>query len=207
MPGLWGQLRSLGFLSDEEMGKKDADHRLAKDHPRTPQWQPARVPPRRVYRRIAVLSLIFFTIWLVFRYDILGLSPQGHRALYYSYPHDQLGYSLNLLANHPSPSKSQDRASSKERTYNGPVKFLNLAESLHLVAGTSGGLLQNKNVLFAASSLQSASALLPIACEMGRELRSYVHFALMSRNEVDIQEVMNINGIDESCNLILHGMN
>lgn len=63
----------------------------------------------------------------------------------------------------------------------------------------------NKNVLFAASSLKSAAALLPIACQMGTELRSYVHFALMSRSEIGLNELRAVNGVDDSCHIIFHG--
>lgn len=63
----------------------------------------------------------------------------------------------------------------------------------------------NKNVLFTASSLKSAAALLPVACQMGSELRNYVHFALMSRSTIDIEELRALNGVDESCHVIFHG--
>lgn len=64
----------------------------------------------------------------------------------------------------------------------------------------------NKNVLFAAASLKSASLLLPMACQMGDELRNYVHFALIGGSGIGMDELRAVNGIDKSCQVIFHGM-
>ena len=90
--------------------------------------------------------------------------------------------------------------------YNGPVRFLELAETLHAISGTKGSSEVNKNVLFVASSLRSAAILLPLACQMGKELRSYVHFALISRSEIPMAGLRDVNGIDDNCQIIFHGM-
>jgi hypothetical protein len=76
--------------------------------------------------------------------------------------------------------------------------------SLQAVTNTRGGL-YNKHILFSAASLRSAATLLPIACRMGSELRSYVHFALMGRSEIGLDDLRAVNGVDESCNIIFHG--
>lgn len=64
----------------------------------------------------------------------------------------------------------------------------------------------NKNVLFAAASLRSAAVLLPMACQMAAELRSYVHFALAGGSDIGLEELRAINGLDDSCQVIFHGM-
>jgi hypothetical protein len=64
----------------------------------------------------------------------------------------------------------------------------------------------NKNILFAAANLKSAALLLPMACQMGNELRNYVHFALVGGSGIDIDDLRAVNGIDESCQVIFHGM-
>jgi hypothetical protein len=102
------------------------------------------------------------------------------------------------------PSLGAGTAAPVQR-YNGPVKFHNLAVSLHAISGTRGTMFHNKNVLFAAASLKSAAVLLPLACAMGTEFRSYVHFALMSRSDVEMKELKKINGIDDECEIIFHG--
>ncbi len=40
---------------------------------------------------------------------------------------------------------------------------------------------------------------------MGSKARTVVHFALMSRSEIDIDELRAVSGVDESCNVIFHG--
>ena len=91
------------------------------------------------------------------------------------------------------------------RSYNGPVKFLNLAESLQAPVDITAEVATNQNILFAAGTLKSAATLLPLACQMGAELRSYVHFALMSRSEMEIHELRQVNGVDDSCYIRFHG--
>ncbi|OAA65970.1 hypothetical protein SPI_02757 [Niveomyces insectorum RCEF 264] len=89
-------------------------------------------------------------------------------------------------------------------SYNGPLRFLALGTSLRAITRTHGGYQHNKNVLFAAGSVQSIAALLPLACQMGSQLRSYVHFAVMSRSGISLDELQDINGIDASCNIFFH---
>ncbi|CAI4214840.1 unnamed protein product [Parascedosporium putredinis] len=51
---------------------------------------------------------------------------------------------------------------------------------------------------------KSAAALLPLACEMAKERRNYVHYAILSRNEQPIKAMMRLNGVDDSCGIIFH---
>ncbi len=90
-------------------------------------------------------------------------------------------------------------------TYNGQLRFLELAPTLRSITTTHGGFLVNKNILFAAASLKSMAALLPMACQMGTELRSYVHFVVMSRSDISVADLQQINGIDPTCNIFFHG--
>lgn len=62
-------------------------------------------------------------------------------------------------------------------TFGGPIKFYELAVSLHTVAiKTKGSDLYNRNVVFAASSLRSASILIPLACEVRTVVpKSFIH--------------------------------
>jgi hypothetical protein len=210
MSSLWGTTSSF-FRSDEELGKKDDDHKpsLTKSGSLlTPTWHPSRGPPRRSIKRIIILLGIACLIYL-FVHNIptdLGPARTGRPQ-----------YGGSVLRPHsspkpkPAPPKQQvvadsGDASPAERSYSGPPKFLQLAPSLHAIAGTRGSSLINQNILFAASSLKSAAILLPIACQMGMELQNYVHFALMSRSEIKMEELRKLNGIDEGCQIIFHGM-
>ncbi|KAH0496974.1 hypothetical protein TgHK011_004312 [Trichoderma gracile] len=102
--------------------------------------------------------------------------------------------------------QAESKAAAKEsKMYNGPLKLPHLGKSLQaIMSETSGRLQKNRNVLFAAASLQSAALLLPMACQMAMERQNYVHFALMSRSDVPMKELLAINGLDKGCPLIVH---
>ncbi|KAL6795297.1 hypothetical protein J3E68DRAFT_403892 [Trichoderma sp. SZMC 28012] len=96
-------------------------------------------------------------------------------------------------------------AAEAPKTYNGPLKLPHLGPSLQaIITDTSGRLQKNRNVLFATASLRSAALLLPMACQMATERQNYVHFALMSRSDMPMKELLAINGIDKECPLIVH---
>ncbi|KAI1503865.1 hypothetical protein F5X99DRAFT_373675 [Biscogniauxia marginata] len=192
------------FLNDEELGKKDDDHPSFKNGLRPPNWHPARVPPRRSLKRLGLALLAIVGIFLFFKnIPILGPDVRMRRP-HYAYPETP----ANVPHRRPSfgdpRTAPNTQVSSVERTFNGPVKFPELAPTLHAITGTRGSMVINRNVLFAASSLKSAATLLPIACQMAMELKSYVHFALMSRSDIKLSELRSINGIGDSCQIIFH---
>lgn len=205
----WGKMRSF-FLSDEELGKKDDDHKPFKNGAGSlhPNWHPARGPARRSLKRIGLLLLVALVVYLFVR-NIPVLGPDARmRRPSYAYPDLAATAPKRPSYNRPQSAPSNPHArppTVPERTFNGPVRFLELAQTLHAISGTRGTTVINRNVLFAASSLKSAATLLPIACQMGTELKNYVHFALMSRSEIEIRELQKINGIDDSCQIIFHG--
>ncbi|KAK1593866.1 uncharacterized protein LY79DRAFT_669078 [Colletotrichum navitas] len=214
MPDPWRQLRSLVFLSDEEMGKKDDDHHRsggsAIKNPillrnRNSQWQPAaKMPSRRLFRRIAYLLVIACGLWYLLSDLSLGFGPRSPSYIY-PYPDDPRESRDPTLRNPARLPKGQPATQGPEHhDYNGPVKFHRLAGSLHGIAATKGSQPVNQNVLFAASNLKSLSTLLPFACKMGTELRSYVHFAVMSRSDMDLDDLKKINGVDDTCYIIWH---
>ncbi|EFQ30578.1 hypothetical protein CGRA01v4_12576 [Colletotrichum graminicola] len=214
MPDPWRQLRSLVFLSDEEMGKKDDDHHRsggsAIKNPillrnRNSQWQPAaKMPSRRLFRRIAYLLVIACGLWYLLSDLSLGFGPRSPNYIY-PYPDDPRESRDPTLRNPGRPPKNQPATQGPQHhDYNGPIKFHRLAGSLHGIAATKGSQPVNQNVLFAASDLKSLSTLLPFACKMGTELRSYVHFAVMSRSDMDLEDLKKINGVDDTCYIIWH---
>ncbi|KAK6220180.1 hypothetical protein QIS74_05682 [Colletotrichum tabaci] len=221
MPGPWRQLRSFIFLNDEEMGKKDDDHHRpggsAIKNPmllrnRNPQWQPAaKMPSRRLFRRLAYLFLIACGLWYLLSDLSFGFVFRERPPNYiYPYPDDPRESrdatlrKTGRLPNGQSVPPAAEQQQQHHHDYNGPVKFLRLATSLHSIAATKGSQPVNQNVLFAASNLHSLSTLLPFACKMGTELRSYVHFAVMSRSDLDLDHLKKINGVDDTCYIIWH---
>ncbi|OTB19995.1 hypothetical protein K445DRAFT_8000 [Daldinia sp. EC12] len=200
------------FLSEEELGKKDDDHKSFKNGTglRQPNWHPARVPPRRSLKRIAIALVVAAIIYLFVRnIPVLGPNVQMRRP---SYTNPDLDATRDTTApkspyERPKPPPSRPRTrpqNAPERNFNGPVRFLELGQTLQAIGGTRGTMMINRNILFATSSLKSAATLLPIACQMGIELQNYVHFALMGRSEITLRDLRKINGIDESCHIIFH---
>lgn len=205
------------FLSNEEMGKKNDDHKPTKLPPiRTPHWNAARVPPRKSLKRLLGAFAVGTAIYLFIKNipTDVGIRDRRHptytQNLENDLPEPQSMPRLKPIEpiqppKKPSKSKSPPKDPPTDDLYNGPVVFPDLAVSLQAIYSTRGGYAKNKNVLFAASSLKSAAALLPLACEMGTELRSYVHFALMSKSEILVDQLRSANGIDDSCKIIFHG--
>lgn len=103
------------------------------------------------------------------------------------------------------PRKPAEPSEAEEHYHNGPIKFYMLAQSLHSAARLGGQHESNKNVLFAASNLKSASEIIPLACEMARWDRNDVHFAVMGRDDMDMSEIKKLNGAEEDCNVHWHG--
>jgi hypothetical protein len=90
--------------------------------------------------------------------------------------------------------------------HQGPIKYYKLATTLHgLAVSTAGQNDRNGNILFAAANAKSAALLLPLACEMARWRRAHVHFALMGRDDITFDELLEINGIDDHCDVYWHG--
>jgi len=104
----------------------------------------------------------------------------------------------------PRTPDSQDEVERKHY-YNGPIHFYRLPSSLHGVARTMGTRPQNRNVMFAVSSLRSAANLMPMACEMARWDRNYVHMVFMGRDSLPIDDILEVNGVNENdCTVYFH---
>ncbi|KAI1168314.1 hypothetical protein F5B18DRAFT_658626 [Nemania serpens] len=210
----WRKMRSF-FMSDEELGKKDDDHKPVKSvgQGRPSSWQPARVPPRRSLKRLGLVFVVAVLVYLFVRnIPVLGPDDRMRRPIYTSSqsgPPSRLYPPRHRDAMHPPDPAAQAQTQTVPvktagRTFNGPIKFNNLGSSLQAIANTRGGQANNRNVLFAAASLRSAATLLPMACQMAAGLKSYVHFALLGRSSIDMKQLWEINGIDKSCVIVFH---
>ena len=198
---------SLGrlFAGDEELGKKDDDHRPAKDGLLPSTWPVRRATPRARGRSVLYGLLACLVIYLFIHNLPTDLGPVTQRPHYRSRSQGGAGPApLEApAATFPIPEK---QLPAEKATYDGPVKFYKLATSLHAVARLIGHGGVNKNVLFAASNLKSASEIIPIACEMARWERNNVHFAFMGRDDLPIEEIKVVNGVAEECKINWHGM-
>ncbi|GAP86364.2 putative N-acetylmannosamine-6-phosphate 2-epimerase [Rosellinia necatrix] len=202
------------FMSDEELGKKDDDHKIVKiAGQRRQSWQPARVPPRRSLKRVGLMFAVAGFLYLfIHNIPVLGPDDRMRRPIYPP-SRDRPPSPPDPLppgdAMHPPDPVAQAQtqalvSNAGGNDFNGPIKFTNLAVSLQAIANTRGSQPNNRNVLFIASSLKSAAALLPMACQMGAGLKNYVHFALLGRSALSMEELWEINGIDRYCVIIFH---
>ncbi|KAK0735688.1 hypothetical protein B0T21DRAFT_412294 [Apiosordaria backusii] len=218
--------------NDDAMVKKDDDLKRGKTLPTRAPWAPSsapRTPPRKTIKRFVIALAVGFFVYLF----IKNLPPMDG-PIRRDYRHPRYGDRKPIgkqpgpmpKMKSPPPERIPEKPVVKDtpgeqpaavvapptvaaavsaRTYDGPIYFRKLAATLQAIeSSTSGYSAVNKNVLFAAANLKSASLLLPMACKMGTELRSYVHFALMGGSEIDLDELRAVNGIDESCQIIFH---
>ena len=198
------------FSGDEELGKKDDDHRRGGRTPMGLAWQHRRIPHgphRRTLKRLALGILAFIVLYYFFKNMPTDLENPRQRPSY--------GFTAGPNAPPPKSTPGEDSrskpghegtAESVAHDFNGPIKFYHLASTLHAVSKTRGAELINHNVLFAAASLKSAARLLPIACDMAIRERNYVHFALLGRDDISMDILRSVNGITKECKIIFHGM-
>jgi hypothetical protein len=193
---------------DEELGKKNDDHRYGST-PRINTWSFLKRPLRWRRRRILLVVMVLYTFYMCVKYfpDFLSWTP--HREGWqFEQPIVPIAYDNSddvEPTGAPKGTKIPRSGEPKPHTYSGLVKFYRLANSLHGASHTNGYSTINRNVLFAVSNLQSASTILPIVCEMSRWNRNWVHVAFMGREDIDIGTILEINGIDQiKCPAIWH---
>ncbi|TVY42731.1 hypothetical protein LOCC1_G004104 [Lachnellula occidentalis] len=204
------------FPGDEELGKRDDDHKpgMGLKTPLGMFWQHRRLshgPQRRNFKRIALGVLAFIALYYFFKKMPTDLENPRQRPSYSrpgTAPAPVTDYT-NPKALPPtgqgSGSKTVTQAPEESlHSFNGPIKFYQLASSLHAVSNTKGADLINQNVLFAAASVKSAATLLPIACDMAVRARNFVHFAFMGRDDISMDILKAVNGITKECRIIFH---
>ncbi|KZM24011.1 uncharacterized protein EKO05_0009353 [Ascochyta rabiei] len=200
--------------TDEELGKKDDDHHFkpARRHNglvwgHAPRW-------RRKRLLLAVLGFCAVSVFLHYMPDMRAQRADGSRPSYASYvkPSADAGYDggarpyeLSEPTGPPPGIRAPRAGAPTPHTFDGAFKFYRLARSLHGAAHTDGYRKNNRNVLFAVSSLKSASTMLPLICDMSQWNRSWVHAAFLGREDIPLEDLLDINGVDrERCPAIWH---
>ncbi|KAL4919755.1 armadillo-type protein [Aspergillus aurantiobrunneus] len=168
------------FLADEELGKKDDDHR-PKTHPHQ-RWQPKSwKPPQR--RRALLVSLIICPLYILFTNMPTNIPP-GRDQLKSRLPPSQ-----HVMPDTPLPpgsSESDPPPRGESDTSNEyDLSFQNL-----------GAKSSSSATVFAAATLDSVSDLIPLACRMASQKLDTVHFVLMGRDNVSIEGIQRVNGLD-----------
>lgn len=219
------------WLGDEELAKKDDDlnapgHSHGRSHAlslsRRAQnapagaWQAAtgaRAPRRTLIMRLASYVVLILLVLLGLN-RIFGITSPA-ASLHLQTSHQTTG-SESTSDQHPSqPPKTPPPGFNQElrskaleaprRIYNEPLQFPFLADTLRALPVLDGDLPASKNVLFMAGSLRSATSLLPFACRMAQRKQQSVHFAFVLNSDIEIQEVLKLNGITKKCPIIVHG--
>lgn len=197
---------------DEELGKRDDDHIPGKKRPLANVLMHSRLPQRRNMKRVAILFVVLVGLYFFFK-NMPTDANSGMRRPSYSHESKDAVSSWNKGNTHTNggsavkkpPINTPEEAGAEKHWFNGAIKFYKLASSLQAIARNGGGNWANQNVLFAASSLKSASALLPMACEMSILKRNNVHFALFGRDDISLETLKEVNGVTKGCEIWYHG--
>ena len=194
------------FAGDEELGKKDDDHRPLNGDAKSAAWSTRKTVRGPRWRRViyGICGVLFIYLFIQniptdFGSNNLPPDSRAHQG-----PIDTKKPSSSTEPPKRKPPRPPAPLEAEEHYHEGPIKFYNLAASLHAVARMGGQQQSNKNVLFAASSLKSVSEIVPLACEMARWERNDVHLAVMGRADMEIEEIKQINGAVEDCNVNWH---
>lgn len=206
-------------MHEKNLAKKDDDLKLP--HHNEHNWQAARTPRRRAVLRCAYYVLL--VIFLVVMFRRMVYSPEEDIVRPYSqYRHNgpaKKSPPTQLTApkatpgtlpidtkqtDHSLKANAGDEISNNARHYKGVIKFHALAQNLLQLSSNPPGR-GIDSVLFAASSLQSAANVLPMACERAASQKDRILFALFGDSGIDLQELLKVNGIDEACKILAIG--
>jgi hypothetical protein len=153
-------------------------------------------------KRVLIGILALYLLYLFVRYIPTDLPPVSERIdNRFGTPmgHGIAPPSVDSAAEGPPPRMSK---TATEHYFDGPLKFYNLGPTLGFAAASSRA---GRSVLFAASSLKSASHIIPLACNMSRQNRNKVHFAIMGREGTTIEDIKQVNGINGGdCAILWH---
>ena len=186
------------FAENEELGKKDDDHRPTEGEmvgSTLRAWRPRR-------KRILIGIAVVYLLYLFVRHIPTDVPPVSKRI-------DTRFGTPGGYGERPAPVDSSPQSppppmskTTTEYYFDGPIKFYDLASTLGLGTASSK---PSQNVLFAASSLKSAGHIIPLACDMSKQNRNKVHFAVMGREGVPVEKIKQINGIsDGDCAIQWH---
>jgi hypothetical protein len=198
----------MPLRADEEMGKKDDDHRPSDQARFLPLRHRVTHRPRRIL--LAIIALVL--VYEFFKHMPTDLKPAAER---YNPAIARLreenlakltGSDASPAAVKPgtTPPAKVLESTREPEVYEGEIKFPELAHSIPRYKYSQKA--ASRAAVFAASSLHSVSDLLPLACRMTGERLNYVHFVLMGKEEVSIEGIKKVNGIrDADCPLTWHG--
>lgn len=213
-------------MPEEDLAKKDDDLKLP--HHTGSSWQAARTPQRKALVRYVVYALaglffIFFLRRLTHAREEDIVRPYSQYRYHDTTTTARLPTQLTNLK--PATTKAPtikatpaakpvepfkpveadtNKASETEgRYFKGVLKFSTLVASLRQLTWIR----TTNNVLFSASSLESAATLLPMACQRATSQKAdHVYFALFGDSDIKLDKLLKLNGVDESCKIMTFGI-
>lgn len=135
------------FLDDEEMGKKDDEYKPGARRV-WKQRQPSQVPPRRSVRRAAltiVAILVFFYVLKTLLVTKGNLDADVDEELHPI--REVLQGNPNRKHTTSTRPPTPKATGAVERNFNGPIKFYDLAATLHIAGRLMGSNPYNQNVV------------------------------------------------------------
>lgn len=188
---------------DEELGRRDITLKPRRVPSMTTNMS---APWRWRKRRVIVVVLGLVLLYLFVQNIPTDLVAIGQGEDMRLQPGGVIHGVQELREPNGAPARDLDSEEGESQYYyNGPIKFYRLATSLHGVGRTFGSRQINKNILFAASSLKSVANLMPMACEMGKWERNYVHLAILGRETLPLEDILEVNGVHtNSCTVYFH---
>lgn len=147
------------FPGDVELGKRDDDHRPGSKSSLSMAWQQHQLlhsPHRRTMKRLALAIIALVVLYYFFKNMPTDLKSPRTRP---HYDHSG-GQQSPIGSSKTPPPRDQDPTSDSERErtadqslhhYSGPIKFYELAASLHGVVKNKGPPSTNKNVVCVCS--------------------------------------------------------
>ncbi|KAM3564308.1 hypothetical protein ARSEF4850_001923 [Beauveria asiatica] len=204
------------WIHEKDLAKRDDDLKLPRHNGHN--WQATRTPRRRTLLRYAFYVLLVISLVVIFRHIVYSseedivrpYSQYRHNGPATKSPPTQLTApkanpgTLPIDTKHTDHSleaHAGDEIRKNARHYKGVIKFHALAQNLLQLSSAPPGP-GIDSVLFAASSLQSAANVLPMACERAASQKDRILFALFGDSDIDLQELLKVNGIDHACEIL-----
>lgn len=213
-------------MPEADLAKKNDDLKLP--HHTGSNWQAARSPRRKTLVRYVVYTLAgLFFIFLLRRLTHAREEDIVRPYSQYRYHDTTATARLPTQLTNPKPATTQaptikatpaaepvepfepveadtNKASETEgRHFKGVLKFSTLVASLRQLTWIR----TTNNVLFSASSLESAATLLPMACQRAAlQKADHVYFALFGDSDIMLDKLLKLNGVDDSCKIMTFGM-
>lgn len=176
-----------------------------RDHDKKDLFTPSRANSHSLFGRLKALRrrrvlLALLATWLL--YLFIKNMPEGLPPVPERYDR-RYGRLRPGPPDTRAPEPQPHHPANDDYAYEGPIKFYDLATTLHEAKTTAD--YSKGNVLFTVSKLTSIPRLVPFACSMAQYNRTRVHLAFMGRQRAEWKDIRASNGIsDTGCDILLH---